>query len=330
MKEYSYLEYEILFVILLVAELIYFKVARRFGIIDKPNARSSHGQPTIRGGGIIFFIAILLWFFNSGWTYQWFFLGLSLVAIISFVDDVNPQRALVRFLIHLTAIALLFYQIQIYNWAWWLILIAAIICIGSLNAFNFMDGINGITGIYALVNLGTFLYIQKNIVEFSNLSLIIISIIAVLIFLYFNFRKVAVCFAGDVGSIVLAYIQIFLLLLLIVKSNNFYWVIMFLVFGIDTVLTIIHRIKLRENIFKPHRSHLYQYLANERGISHKVVSLLYGLAQLIINFLLIVFLEKISLWVSLIFILMIVFFYLSMRETLLRKLGLKGLFTQNI
>jgi UDP-GlcNAc:undecaprenyl-phosphate/decaprenyl-phosphate GlcNAc-1-phosphate transferase len=319
MKEYHYLEYGILFVILLVVELIYFKVARRFGIIDKPNARSSHAQPTIRGGGIIFFISTLLWFFNSGWTYQWFFFGLSLVAIISFVDDVNPQRALVRFLIHLTAIALLFYQIQIFHWAWWLILIAAIICIGSLNAFNFMDGINGITGIYSVINFGTFLYIQEYIVDFSNISLIVTCIIAVLIFLYFNFRKAATCFAGDVGSITLAYIQIFLLLLLIGETNNFYWVVMFLIFGIDSVVTIIYRLVRKENIFLPHRTHFYQYLANEFKWPHSQVAILYGLIQLIINIVLI-YSYKSKSSIILITSISIVFLYILIRGKITRNL----------
>lgn len=315
MREYTYFTYGILFVILLLVEMIYFKLANKFEIIDKPNLRSSHTQPTIRGGGIIFFIASLMWFFNSDFAYSWFFLGLSLVAIISFIDDVKPQHAIVRFIVHLAAISLLFYQIQL-TWVWWLMLIAAIVCIGSLNAFNFMDGINGITGIYAGINLATFLYIQKYLIDFSGISFMTFIMLAVVIFLHFNFRKTAKCFAGDIGSISLAYIQVFLLLLLINKTNNFYWVVMFLVFGIDSTVTIINRLIRKENIFTPHRTHLYQYLANEFSWPHKRVAILYGLVQLVINILLLSFYQDQSI-IIIITSTSILFLYIFIRRQMI-------------
>lgn len=281
--------YSTLVTLLLVSAIGYFRIADRFNIIDKPNERSSHHNPTIRGGGILFPIAGWLWFGFHSFDLPWFIIGLTLLAIISFLDDVNPQPATFRFLVHAFAIGLLFYQVSFFDWPVWLVILAFTVSIGALSAFNFMDGINGITGVYALVSLGTFFYIEKYISAFIAESIILTFAAAVLIFLFFNFRKRARCFAGDVGSVTIAFVQIFLLIALIEKTENLLWVLLFLVYGIDAVVTILYRLKRRENIFKPHRTHLYQYLANERAWDHRLVSMLYGIAQGIINAILIWF-----------------------------------------
>lgn len=274
-------------VLLFAAELMYFKIADRFSIIDKPNNRSSHTGNIIRGGGIIFYMALLAWFvvFTQQWKY--FVLGATLVAAISFIDDIRPQHAGLRFLVHFTAMMVLFYDAGMFGWPVALCVIAAVISIGALNAFNFMDGINGITGIYALVNVATFGWIHHTVTPFSDRNLIVMVLISVVIFIYFNARKKARCFAGDIGSVTLAFIQIFLLLQLITVTQNLYWVIMFLVFGMDAVVTIVYRLKRRENIFHAHRTHLYQYLSNEWRLDHRVVAILYGVVQLILNLILI-------------------------------------------
>jgi UDP-GlcNAc:undecaprenyl-phosphate GlcNAc-1-phosphate transferase len=274
--------------LLLGAELLYFRMAERYAIVDKPNNRSSHTGIVVRGGGIIFFIALLLWFPYSNFAWPYFMLGATLVAVISFLDDVRPQRALIRFSAQLLAVLLLFYDASILSWPVYMVIIAAIVCIGTINAFNFMDGINGMTGVYALVNLACFLYIQLYILPFSNDSLLILAGIAILIFLFFNFRKKARCFAGDVGSVTISFLQIFLLLQIIVATQSYLWVIMFLVYGIDSTVTILYRLGNRENIFKAHRTHLYQYLSNELRWPQLWVSVVYGSVQLILNIILIV------------------------------------------
>lgn len=270
----------------IVFELLYFRIARKFEIIDRPNQRSSHQVPTIRGGGVIFFIAILIWFLTNNFKWPWLVISVMAVALISFLDDINERPAFLRFTVHLVAILLVFYEVEIFNWPFVLLTIAIIICTGSLSAFNFMDGINGITGLYALVNLFTFYRIQK-IVPFSDIMLILALMASVCVFLFFNLRNRAVCFAGDVGSVTVALIQVFLLLQLIIVTDNFLWVTMFLVYGIDSVMTILYRLKRGENILKPHRSHLYQYLANELGWSHQRVSITYALVQAVLNIVLI-------------------------------------------
>jgi UDP-GlcNAc:undecaprenyl-phosphate/decaprenyl-phosphate GlcNAc-1-phosphate transferase len=311
--------YCILVALLLVSAVGYFRMANRFNIIDKPNERSSHRNPTIRGGGILFPIGGWVWFSAHSFDLPWFIMGLTLLAIISFLDDVNPQSATFRFLVHAFAISLLFYQVSFFDWPVWLVILAFIVSIGALNAFNFMDGINGITGMYAVVSLGTFYYIQKYVFTFVAERIILTFAAAVLVFLFFNFRKRARCFAGDVGSMSLAFVQIFLLVALIEKTENLLWVLLFLVFGIDTVITILYRLKRRENIFKPHRSHLYQHLANESTLDHRLVALFYAGAQLVINGVVIRCFINEMVWFGLFSALVFVTFYLIIHRLVFKR-----------
>lgn len=312
-----------LVIVLLVTELLYFRVARKFNILDKPNQRSSHQNPTIRGGGIIFFVAILIWFLFNGLQWPWMLMGMMAVALISFLDDLKPRPAYLRFFIHLVAVLLIFFQTGFYDWSWMLVLLALIICIGALNAFNFMDGINGMTGLYALLNLLGF-YVIYQIVPFSDPLLLGTLIVSVIVFLFFNFKSRATCFAGDVGSVTIALIQIFILLQLIIATNNFLWVIMFLVYGIDSVVTILYRLKRRENIFKPHRTHLYQYLVNEFNLPHLLVASIYGVTQLSINLILILFLLDSPYWYYWGLVFLVVIIYIVIREIVLARLKIKG------
>ena len=145
-----------------------------------------------------------------------------------------------------------------------------------------MDGINGITGGYSLVILSALAYINAEIVPFVEQSLILIMMCSVLVFNFFNFRKYAKCFAGDVGSVSIAFVILFLIGRLIIKTENISWIILFAVYGVDSVLTIIHRLMLRENISLPHRKHLYQIMANELKIPHTIVSFIYMMIQAIV------------------------------------------------
>lgn len=276
------LYYLIVFVLLFFVEFSYFRIAAKFNIIDKPNERSSHTQITLRGGGIIFYFGVLAYFLLGGFGYPWFILALTLVSFISFMDDLCSISQKLRLVFHFLAIALIFYQWELYSLPWYWIIVAFIICIGVINACNFMDGINGITGGYSLIVLLVLAYVNSAIVPFVEQKLIYIVIMSVLVFCFFNFRKKAKCFAGDVGSLSIAFILVFFIGCLIIKTDDFSWMILLVVYGVDSVLTIIHRLMLRENIGLPHRKHLYQIMANELKIPHVNVSLIYMLAQLII------------------------------------------------
>ena len=296
--------YIIIFVLLLVAELVYFRIADKCNIIDKPNQRSSHSTIVLRGGGIIFLIGAWVWSLFFGFDYPWFLAGLTLVAGVSFVDDIRSLPDSVRLVAQFAAAAMAFYQLDILHWEmWWIVLVALIVYVGATNVINFMDGINGITAGYALAVLIPLGLLNTNYQElamnlatncssvfssdgvFVDQSLIVAAIIAAIVFCIFNFRPKgkAKCFAGDVGSIGIAFIMLYLLGNVIIKTEDITWLIFLLVYGVDGCLTIVHRIMLHENLGEAHRKHAYQIMANELKIGHVKVTLLYMAMQLAVS-----------------------------------------------
>jgi len=283
--------YLIVFVLLLVAELLYFRIANKYNIIDKPNERSSHNYITIRGGGIIWWVAALLYLlFNLSVTAGWFLAGITLIAGVSFVDDVKGLGQKMRLLFHLLAMSCAFYLAGVFgSYPWWAIVIGYVVFIGIVNAYNFMDGINGITGLYSIAVLASLQYVNLSYGNFVHPDLIWYPMIASAVFLFFNFRKRARCFAGDVGSVSIAFWIVTLLLILIIKTENLIWIGFLMVYGVDAVMTILHRIYLKQNIMEAHRLHFYQILANEKKIPHRLVSLIYFTVQLLCSALIILF-----------------------------------------
>ena len=274
--------YLIILVLLFLAELFYFYIADKYNIIDKPNERSSHTRITLRGGGVIFYFGVLAYFLTNHFEYPWFMLALTLITFISFVDDIRSTSQALRLVFHFSAMALMFYQWGLFSLPWWTILVALIICTGIINAYNFMDGINGITGGYSLIILGALAFINHSVVSFAEPDLIYTMLCAVLVFNFFNFRKRAKCFAGDVGAVSIAFTILFLIGRLIIQTGDFSWIILLVVYGIDSVLTIVHRLMLHENIGLPHRKHMYQIMANELRMPHVVVALIYMMVQAIV------------------------------------------------
>ena len=274
--------YLIILVLLFLAELFYFRIADKCNIIDKPNERSSHTRITLRGGGIIFYFGVLAYFLTSHFEYPWFMLALTLITFISFVDDIRSTSQVLRLVFHFSAMALMFYQWGLFSLPWWTLFVALIVCTGIINAYNFMDGINGITGGYSLVVLVALAYINEAVVPFVEQGFILTVLCSVFVFNFFNFRKRAKCFAGDVGSVCIAFVLLFFIGKLVIRTEDFSWIILLAVYGVDSVLTIIHRLMLHENIGLPHRKHLYQIMANELKIPHMVVSSVYMLVQALV------------------------------------------------
>ena len=277
--------YILIFVLLLIAELVYFRIADKYNIIDKPNQRSSHSTIVLRGGGIIFMIGAWVWSAFFGFHYPWFLAGLTLVAGVSFVDDIHSLPDSVRLVAQFAAAAMAFYQLDILHWnMWWIVLVALIVYVGATNVINFMDGINGITAGYSLAVLLPLAALNANN-EYVAQSLIFTTIIAAIVFCIFNFRPKgkAKCFAGDVGSIGIAFIMLFMLGNVIIKTEDITWLIFLLVYGVDGCLTIIHRIMLHENLGEAHRKHAYQIMANELKIGHVKVTLIYTAMQLMVS-----------------------------------------------
>ena len=302
--------YLLVFIILLVAELIYFRIADKCNIIDKPNERSSHTTIVLRGGGVIFLIGAWVWSAFFGFQYPWFLAGMTLVAGVSLVDDIRSLPDSVRLVAQFAGAAMAFYELGLLHWSmWWMVIIALIVYVGATNVINFMDGINGITAGYALAVLVP-LALVNGITDtiFSNTdntdctdvfclttnctnelffdgSLVNVMILAVVVFCLFNFRPKgkAKCFAGDVGSIGIAFVMLFLIGKVIMTTGDVTCLILLLVYGVDGCLTIIHRIMLHENLGQAHRKHAFQIMANELKIGHVKVTLLYMAMQTVVS-----------------------------------------------
>nr|MBU3858652.1 glycosyltransferase family 4 protein [Flavobacterium sp. MC2016-06] len=316
--------YVILFFILFIIELLYFKVADRFNIIDKPNLRSSHTEITLRGGGIIFWFSALLYFVQNIKYNYLFFIGITVVSLVSFWDDIQSLSNKIRISAHFLAITLIFYDLDVFNSIniFWIVG-AYILAIGTINAYNFMDGINGITGLYTLSVLGSLWFVNKNVQLFIDADFIIYGIIASLVFLFFNYRKRAKCFAGDVGSIAIAFWIIYLILKLILVTNSIIWFLFLAVYGVDAMCTILHRLYLKQNIFEAHRLHFYQILSNEYKIQHRVVALIYAIMQTIISIVVILLYPKMDTIVLLVLITLPLILIYSLKFYMIRSVNLK-------
>lgn len=293
----------IIFVILLTLEMVYFRIADRYNIIDKPNERSSHSTIVLRGGGVIFLLSAWVWSAFFGLQYPWFLLGLTLVTGVSFVDDIRSLPDSVRLVVQFVAMGLTLFELFsmpgqfLESASWWMmvafVIMGMVIFVGASNIINFMDGINGITGGYAaavlvpllIVNEGAMLKAVNGTVSFVPSSLVITVLLADVVFCLFNFRQKgkAKCFAGDVGSIGIAFLLLFLIGGLVMMTGDVTYFIFLLVYGVDGCLTICHRIMLHENLGEAHRKHVYQLMANELKIGHVTVSLIYMGIQLAIS-----------------------------------------------
>ena len=230
-------------------------------------------------------LGLWIWAAFYGFGYPYFLAAVTLIAGVSFVDDIRSLPDSVRLVAQFVAMGLMFYQMDMLHWEmWWVVILALIVSVGATNIINFMDGINGITGGYALASLIP-IYILNKEMGFVEESLVVTVILADVVFCLFNFRPKgkAKCFAGDVGSIGIAFILLFMIGQLIMRTGDVTYLVFLLVYGVDGCLTIIHRIMLHENLGEAHRKHAYQLMANELKIGHVKVSLLYMGLQLMVS-----------------------------------------------
>ena len=286
-----WLTYLVIALLLLVAELVYFKIADHFNIVDKPNERSSHSRIVLRGGGVIFTLSIIAWAVmmlvqgNDITGYIPFLVGLLMVAGISFVDDIHSLPDSLRMVVQIVAFLLMFWSLGMMQWSmWWVIPIALLFCVGAMNIINFMDGINGITAGYGLAMLIPIFLLNQNM-GFMEQSYLIVAIIGILVFSYFNMRPKgkAKCFAGDVGSIAIAFIILFALGKLMLATGDVTYFVFFLWYGVDGAMTIFHRVMLHENLGQAHRKHAFQLMSNELKMGHVSVTMIYTIGQLAVS-----------------------------------------------
>ena len=277
-------------VALFLLELLYFRIADRFNIIDKPNQRSSHTRIVLRGGGVIFTIALWIWSVVFGFQYPWMLAGVTLAAGVSFIDDIHSLPDRFRLLAQFVAMFLVFQEVGLLHWNMWLyVILGMIVFVGATNIYNFMDGINGITGGYSIAVIVPLSLLNRSLGKlemtggFVDETMLIVIGLSLLVFCFFNFRKKAKCFAGDVGSVGIALILLFCIGRLILQTEDVTWLVLMAVYGVDGMMTIMHRIMLHENLGEAHRKHAYQLMANELKMPHVAVSGIYMAMQLVIS-----------------------------------------------
>jgi UDP-N-acetylmuramyl pentapeptide phosphotransferase/UDP-N-acetylglucosamine-1-phosphate transferase len=311
--------YLLLLLLFFIAMLVYFRIADHYNIIDHPNERSSHSDVTIRGGGVIFLLAaICTAFMHPGYWLP--VLGILIIGTISFLDDRFTLSSILRLLFHLIAVTLMFLYLNIFFIEpFYSYILLYIMIIGIINMYNFMDGINGITGAYSFVVLGGLQYVNMCQVTFIQEDMIWLPMLASAVFLFFNFRKKARCFAGDVGSVTIAFWITILLMKLILITHNWAYILFLVVYGVDSVLTIMHRLILRQNILKAHRLHFYQILANDRKFSHLWVSFGYSVLQGVIILGIVNHLNLTASSLFMITIIPLVVIYVSFKPILMKK-----------
>lgn len=287
--------YIIIALLLVIVEVVYFRIAAYYNIIDRPNERSSHSTIVLRGGGVLFMLGTWIWAAFYGLNYPWFLLAVTIVSVLSFIDDIHSLPDSVRLVGQFIGMGLLILQLftsspgtMIAESSLWIkvlfVIAALIVCVGATNIYNFMDGINGITPGYSFAILIP-LFVLNRKMGFVDESLIVVVLLANLVFSYFNFRPKgkAKCFAGDVGSVGIAFILLFMIGMLIMRTGDITWLIFMLAYGVDGCCTIVHRIMLHENLGEAHRKHVFQLMANELNIGHMKVTFFYMILQLAIS-----------------------------------------------
>jgi UDP-N-acetylmuramyl pentapeptide phosphotransferase/UDP-N-acetylglucosamine-1-phosphate transferase len=313
--------YVILTFLFFILMLIYFRVAIHYNIIDHPNERSSHDNITIRGGGVIFLLAAIC----AAAMHPGYWLpvsGILIIGTVSFMDDRLTLSTKLRLLCHLIAVTIMFLYLKVFDVEpFYVCILLYIMVIGAINIYNFMDGINGITGAYSLVVMGGLQYVNLRQTAFVQADMIWLPMLACAVFLYFNFRKKAKCFAGDVGSVTIAFWIITLLVQVILVTHNWAYLLFLVVYGVDSVLTIAHRLLLKQNIFKAHRLHFYQIMVNERKFSHLWVAFGYTFVQGIIILIILADLKLTTFALFMITIIPLMIIYISLKPILMKKIA---------
>ncbi|MCC7297807.1 MAG: hypothetical protein IT244_05690, partial [Bacteroidia bacterium] len=277
-----------------VGALLFMRLAHKYGLHDHPNGRSSHRQPTVTGMGVILVLAFVIYLFWQPFELSGnFVLGFFLLTIISFLDDLFFLKHSFRLFFQVFAVLIMVSQLPFHSSGGEAIalgLAAVVFGVGVLNAYNFMDGINGMLTLHCLLVLGCMVYINENLVDlegakiqFTNTHFLIGILVPMAIFGFFNIRNRALAFLGDVGSIGIAFIILYLMYNLLLTTGNYTYLLLFSVFGADAGLTVVYKLILRENIFVPHRDFLFKKLVHLRKMPHLAVSFSYFAAQLIIN-----------------------------------------------
>ncbi|MHB8094350.1 MAG: MraY family glycosyltransferase [Candidatus Aminicenantales bacterium] len=258
----------------------------RWGLADVPNERSSHASPVPKGGGFGIPLAAGIAGILFAPDRLWIICPALFVALIAFYNDRKEFSPGIRLLAEAVAAGAVIVPVLIpvgaslsLPLAVVLFLAATLYVVAQANFFNFMDGIDGIAAIEAVISfslLGAFAGLGGN----ADIMLIATAVVAGAIgFLPFNFPRAKV-FMGDVGSLSLGFLFAVLAVFLSASPGDFMALALFQgVFSIDCAVTIVRRAFRGENLLRAHRRHLYQRLVDQEGWSHPKTSLVYGGVQ---------------------------------------------------
>jgi UDP-N-acetylmuramyl pentapeptide phosphotransferase/UDP-N-acetylglucosamine-1-phosphate transferase len=292
---------------------LYILIARKFQLTDVPSLRSSHRDVTITGAGFIFPIAFFLPLVITGEFvhYRSTLTGLLLISLVSFADDLKSVHPIIRVTVQVIAVSLLLWQTGgLFKMKPWQILPGFILVVGIINSYNFMDGINGMNAIYSIAMIGILWMLKDSGIYFLPVLPVFYSLMsALLAFSFFNVRKKAICFSGDVGSISIAYIVSLMIIQVMISTDSAVWILLFGVYGLDSVGTIVLRLIRGEKVWLPHRTHFYQFLVNEKKYPHVLVSFIYALSQFILS----IILWKGGLFSALLFYIFLILIYVCAR-----------------
>lgn len=313
--------YLIIFLLLSAGMFIYLKIAEKWSIVDQPNLRSSHQITTKRGAGILYLLAFVIYLMVSSNNNLTLILSGLILGGVGFIDDLKNLNFKIKLAIQLIVIISYLIVQDYLSLDWYYTILILVFLIASINIFNFMDGINGLTILYSLSFLMSFYYINTEFTSFINPNMLLVMIICNVIIGFLNIRTKAVCFIGDVGSISMGFLYATLALILMIKTNSFAPLVLIMVYAVDAGWTIMERLSLKENIFLPHRRHLYQILVNELRFSHILISISYFTIQMLLNMVWLLNYENINsgIFLSTTFIILSIC-YLIIKKAVLKKL----------
>jgi len=271
----------------IIGAIFIYKYGIKLGFADIPNERSSHSDIVPKGGGIGILTAFAVYAFYARMDF-FFWIPAIVLSIVSFAGDrhqISPGlRLYIQFICSFIFLIGLFFYGKTSPFLYILIFPLSVFMVGTSNFYNFMDGINGISGLTAIIGFAFAAY--YGVLEGGEEKYILVCCVIIfssLGFLPFNFPRAWV-FMGDVGSIFLGFVFSCMVIIFTHSITGFIVLCSFLLpFYIDELSTLFIRIKDKDTLSMPHRKHLYQLLVNELKISHWKISLTFALMQIIVG-----------------------------------------------
>ncbi|MEO5807036.1 hypothetical protein [Devosia sp.] len=267
--------------------------AAAIGLVQSPNARSSHTRPTPSGGGAAIAVAGALVGLYLSLSGGWVLLAITVVAagiaLLGFLDDLFDLSPAIRFPVQAVLVAVLVvtasplpgialpFSLTLGGFALGVLVVLA--GIWWINLFNFMDGIDGIAASQAIIILlgaaALWLAQDSTALALPLLVLLFAVVAAAFGFMVRNWPPAKI-FMGDAGSNFLAMVILAVAALTIANGALGYagWIILVSVFLVDATVTLVRRLSRGERPWIAHRRHAYQQLSRRFG--HRNITLLYA------------------------------------------------------